>query len=708
MKQILQNLKNGQTYVEDVPAPGSSAGTVLIQTLNTLISIGTEKMAVDFGRSSIIGKIRKQPDKVRMVLNKVKTDGIIATYESVQAKLEQPLPLGYCNVGIVLKSSNQHSFKVGERVASNGAHAEIVGVSPNLCCKIPDNVSDQQAAFTVMGAIALQGVRLARPTLGETFVVMGLGLVGLLTVQLLRASGCKVIAIDFDEKKLEQAAQYQAKTINAAKVSDVVQAILHANNGEECDGILMTLSTDKDEPIHNAAQVCRKRGRIILVGVTGLKLSRADFYEKEISFQVSCSYGPGRYDPVYEEKGNDYPKPFVRWTSQRNMQAFLDMVSLGKIVVDDLISHVFSVDEAAQAYELVAKGQTTLGVLLKFSESETKVSKSQTISYAVDLSKASAIQVGVIGVGNYAQRILLPYFKQQATKMHTVCSFGGVSAAHAAKKFGFRFSTSSAEEVITSSEINSVVVATRHNTHASYVLKCLEAGKHVFVEKPFALRLDEVDAIESYYARMLASKKTVPLLTVGFNRRFSPFSQKMKSLLDREPAPKTLIMTINAGFIPADHWTQDLEIGGGRLVGEACHFIDLARFFIGRKIINFSVNALPNKQLSQSDCATISLTFEDGSQATIHYLANGHKSFAKERIEVFCAGKILQLDNFRALKGYGWPGFKKMWSFTPDKGQKNLVEAFCKAVLGKEDAPIPLDEVIEVAKTTIQIGQSLC
>lgn len=708
MKQILQNLKNGLTYVEDVPAPGPSKGTVLIQTTNTLISVGTEKMMVDFGRSNIIGKIRKQPDKVRMVLDKVKTDGIMATYESVQAKLSQPVTLGYCNVGIVLESLENYGFKAGDRVVSNGAHAEVVRVSPNLCCKIPDIVSDQDAAFTVIGAIALQGVRLAKPTLGETFVVMGLGLVGLLTVQLLRSSGCKVIAIDFDDKKLKQAAKYQAKTINATKVSDIVQAVLHANNGEECDGVLMTLSTDKDEPMHNAAQVCRKRGRIILVGVTGLKLSRADFYEKEIFFQVSCSYGPGRYDPIYEEKGNDYPKSFVRWTSQRNMEAFLDMLSLGQVSVGDLVSHTFPVDAAAQAYELVATGKTTFGVLLDFCEPERMVPKSQTISYAIELSKTSGIHLGIIGAGNYAQRILLPHFQKKSTSMHTVCSSGGVSAAYAAKKFGFKFSTSSSQEIITSSEINSVVVATRHNTHASFVLKCLEAGKHVFVEKPLSLTLEEIEEIESFYTNTSDIKQFLPILTVGFNRRFSPFIQKMKDLLDKECAPKTLIMTMNAGFIPPNHWTQDLNVGGGRIVGEACHFIDLARFLIGKKISDFSVTTLLKNQLPQSDCASISLVFEDGSQATIHYLSNGHKSFAKERIEAFCDGKILHLDNFRTLKGYGWPGFKKMWQFRQDKGQKNLVESFCNAVLGKEEPPIPFNEVIEVARITVRIGQSLC
>lgn len=712
MKQVLQNLKNGKTYVEELPAPAPSSHHVYIETTNTLISTGTEKMLVDFGRSGWIGKVRQQPDKVRMVLDKVKTDGVVATYESVQSKLDQPLPLGYCQVGVVLNPGAADTLSVGDRVVSNGPHASFVRVSPNLCCKIPDNVTDEEAAFTVLGAIALQGVRLAQPTLGETFVVMGLGLIGLLTVQLLRAAGCKVIAVDFDSQKLAQAEKYQAIPVLVGNDSDVVQAVLLANNGQECDGVLMTLSTDKDAPVSQAAHMCRKRGRIVLVGVTGLALSRADFYEKELSFQVSCSYGPGRYDPLYEEAAQDYPRAFVRWTAQRNMQAFLDMISLGNILVGDLISHRFSIEDASLAYDLVAQGSTGLGVLIQFKVPEAELTSvpQQTITYGplsfISLSQKKGVTLGVVGAGNYAQRILLPSFKKVGVLCHTVCSSGGVSAATAARKFGFAFGTSSPDELFGASDVNTVVVATRHNTHASYVIRGLRAGKNVFVEKPLALTHEEIDQIESFYLKASQDRQNLPLLMVGFNRRFSPFVEKMKTLMERDGAAKTIVMTINAGHIPQNHWTQNKEVGGGRLVGEACHFIDLARFLIGRKIVDFSVQVLGRSiQGGLSDCATITLSFEEGSMATIHYLSTGHKSFPKERIEVFCGGKILQLDNFKKLKAYGWSKFKTMWTFRQDKGQNQMVKRFCDSILENKGFPIPLEEIVEVARVTLQVAE---
>jgi predicted dehydrogenase/threonine dehydrogenase-like Zn-dependent dehydrogenase len=706
MKQILQNLKTGVTYVEDVPSPVPGKDSILIQTINTLISTGTEKMLVDFGRAGLIGKIRKQPDKVRMVLDKIKTDGLVTTYQSVQSKLEQPLPLGYCNVGYVRHAPIGSSFKIGERVVSNGYHAEIVKVAPNLTCKIPNNVSDEDAAFAIIGAIALQGIRLAMPSLGETFVVMGLGLIGLLTVQLLKACGCKVIALDFDAQKLDQAEKYGAISISLSNNTNVVDSVIHTNNGQECDGVIMTLSTDKDEPIHNAALMTRKRGRIILVGVTGLHLARADFYEKEITFQVSCSYGPGRYDPLYEDHDQDYPIGFVRWTAQRNMEAFLDMISLGHVKVSDLIAHRFTVENASEAYELVAKGQTGLGVLLTFDH-QKPLAESTNISYCSVPLAQKDIQLGVIGAGNYAQRILLPCFKKLPNvTMHKVCSTGGVSASNAARKFGFSQGTSLSDAIISDSDINTIVIATNHNSHAGYVLKCLEAGKNVFVEKPLALTLEDVERIENFYKK--AEKTKTPILTIGFNRRFSPYIQHMKTLLDKDSAPKTIIMTINAGQIPPNHWTQDLEVGGGRIMGEACHFIDLSRFLTGKKIKDYTISAIPQKNLSQSDCATIILKFEDESQAIIHYLSNGHKSFPKERIEIFSSGKTLQLDNFRRLRTFGWKGAKNKWTFSQLKGQDELVQVFCQSILGKEQIPIPLDEIFEVARITIKIGLDAC
>ena len=439
MKQVLQNLKTGETSIEEIPVPMLDSHSIVIKTRRTLVSSGTEKMLVDFGRAGIIGKIKKQPDKVKMVLDKVKSDGLLATYESVQSKLDQPISLGYCNVGKIFElGGSVQGFKIGDRVVSNGSHAEVVRVSPNLCCKIPDSVSDEEATFAVMGAIALQGIRIANPTIGETFAVMGLGLIGLLTVQLLRANGCRVIGIDYDQNKIDLAQKFGAETFNLSKQSDLLSFTRQITNERGVDGVIMTLSTDSQEPIHNAAQMCRKRGRIVLVGVSGLNLIRSDFYEKELSFQVSCSYGPGRYDPLYEEKAQDYPVGFVRWTAQRNMEAFLDLLRLKLIHVSDLISHHFEISEAEEAYKTLYKGESSLGILLTFDNNqEFSDTSHKTINYKNNKPALEKVQIGLIGAGNYAVRSLLPALKKIPVGLNTVCSSGGVTAAYAARKFSF-------------------------------------------------------------------------------------------------------------------------------------------------------------------------------------------------------------------------------------------------------------------------------
>ncbi len=704
MKQILQNLKSGETFLENVPVPLSTPQSIVIQTTRTLVSTGTEKMLVDFGRSGIIGKMKKQPDKVKMVLNKVKTDGLLATYESVQSKLDQPLPLGYCNVGTVLEvGAHVNDIQIGDRMVSNGAHAEIVRVSPNLACKIPDAVSDEDASFAVVGAIALQGIRILNPTIGETIAVMGLGLIGLLTVQLLRANGCRVIGIDFDQHKIDLAQKYGAETFNLSNQSDLLSYTKTITQDRGVDGVILTLSTDSQEPMHNAAQMCRKRGRLVLVGITGLQLMRSDFYEKELSFQVSCSYGPGRYDPFYEEKAQDYPLGFVRWTAQRNMEAFLDLLARKQLDVSDLISHRFEIEEAEEAYKTLYQGQTPLGIVLKFARDIDFQHASQKIVSVNDHhASTSSLQIGFIGAGNYAVRTLCPALKAANAMLNTICSSGGVSAAYAARKFGFAKSTTDLRNVLENKEINTVFIATRHNSHADLVCKALAAHKNVFVEKPLALSLEEVDKIVEQY------EQTESVLMVGYNRRFSPFVVKMKELLDSTSAPKSFVMTVNAGEIPPDHWTQDLKVGGGRIVGEGCHFIDLLRFLAGAKIKSYDFVGFKQGTLGQSDCGSISLIFEDGSFGVIHYLANGHRAFPKERLEVFVEGKTLILNNFLSLKGLGWQNFSKMRRFRQDKGQRECMKVFCDALTKGGKAPIPFDEIIEVARVTIALGQKAC
>lgn len=711
MKQILQNLKDGATSLTDVPTPFVKPGGLLVRTHVSLVSSGTERMLVEFGRGNLLQKARQQPDKVRMVLDKVRSDGLLPTIEAVRDKLDQPIPLGYCNVGTVLEvGQGVEGFAAGDRVVSNGAHAEIVSVPRNLCARVPDTVSDDQAVFTVMGAIGLQGLRLAAPQLGECFVVSGLGLIGLITVQLLQAHGCRVIGIDFDPVKCELARRLGAEAVDLSRGEDPVSAALIFSRGRGVDGVLITASTNSSEPVHQAAEMCRKRGRIVLVGVTGLELSRADFYQKELSFQVSCSYGPGRYDPNYEEKGQDYPVGFVRWTEQRNFEAVLDMMADRRIDLAPLISHRFSLNEAEQAYELLASGQPHLGIVLGYDTPDSPASgqkRTLAVAQAGHVVTPGQPVVGFIGAGNYAMRVLIPAFKAAGVALHTVSSAGGVTAAHAATKFGFRHASTDAEALLANPEINTVVIATRHDSHAYWIDKALAAGKHVFVEKPLVIDDQSLVELERAYGALADESK--PILMTGFNRRFAPQIEKMKTLLDSINEPKTFVVMVNAGAIPADHWTQDPDVGGGRIIGEGCHFIDLLRFLAESPIVSAQASAqkaAPGLPVLH-DTVSFTMMFADGSMGTVHYLANGHKSFPKERVEVFCAGRVLQLDNFRTLRGYGWPGFRKMNLWRQDKGNTACAAAFAGAIKNGKPSPIPFDQLVEVARVSIEAAKAV-
>jgi len=703
VKQILQSLKNGSTEVADVPCPAAKRGHLLIRTSRTLVSVGTERMLVEFGKAGWIEKARQQPDKVRMVLDKIKTDGLVPTLEAVFNKLDQPLPLGYCNVGTVLEAgSGLVGYAPGDRIVSNGKHAEAVCVPINLTARVPENVSDDEAAFTVLGAIALQGIRLVQPTLGETVVVTGLGLIGLVTVQLLRAHGCRVLGLDFDPEKLELAKKFGADVVNLAAGQDPVAAAQAYTRGRGVDAVIITAATKSNEPMHQAALMCRKRGRIVLVGVTGLELSRADFFEKELTFQVSCSYGPGRYDPNYEERGNDYPVGFVRWTEQRIFEAVLDMMSDGRLDVKPLISHRFRIDEAVAVYELVAGGAPSLGILLEYASVAAKPD-ADVRRTTVELPKSAtapskpAASVSIIGSGNYATAVLIPAFKEAGARLRSVASSGGVSGLHAGRKFGFERTTTDTDGVFSDAEGNTIVISTRHDSHASMVCQALRAGKHVFVEKPIALKTEELRAIEAARTEAIANG-AAPIVMVGFNRRFAPHVARLKSLLSGVSGPKSFIATFNAGAIPADHWTQDRDVGGGRIIGEGCHMIDLIRFLAGERITRVTAHAMDSKS---GDTVSIDLGFADGSIGTIHYFSNGSKAFPKERVEVFAQGRVIQLDNFRKMTGFGWPGFSKLNLWRQDKGQKACAAAFVDAIASGGASPIPFEELIEVAEATI-------
>ncbi|ORT71903.1 bi-domain-containing oxidoreductase [Pseudomonas mosselii] len=711
MKQVVQNMASGETSLVQAPVPAVRTGSLQINTSRTLISAGTERMLVGFGKANWIEKARQQPDKVRMVLQKVQTDGLATTVEAVRSKLAQPLPLGYCNVGVVAASgAGVSGFKVGDRVVSNGPHADVVVVPKNLCALIPDSVSDEAASFTVLASIGLQGIRLAQPTLGEAFVVTGVGLIGLVTVQLLRAQGCRVLAIDFDEQKLALARNYGAETCNPGRGEDPVAAGMAFSRGRGVDGVIITASTKSSNPVTQAANMCRKRGRIVLVGVTGLELNRADFYEKELTFQVSCSYGPGRYDPTYEEQGNDFPIGFVRWTEQRNFEAVLDMLASGQLDVAQLVSHRFAFEDAADAYQTLTSENSALGIVLEYHSAPQErhvrdVALAPQSSVAFDPIKPV---VGFIGAGNYASRMLIPAFKAAGAQFHTIVTAGGLNGVIHGSKSGFAQASTDVGAMLADPAINTVAIVTRHDSHARFVSQVLEAGKHVFVEKPLAIDEQGLADVQAAYGQAV-EKGLTPHLMVGFNRRFSPQVQKMKALLAAVKEPKSLIMTMNAGAIPADHWTQDETVGGGRIIGEACHFIDLMRFLVGCPIVSIQARRMGDSPAVAvtEDKASITLGFEDGSFGTIHYLANGAASFPKERVEVFAAGRVLQLDNFRKLKGFGWPGFKKLNLWKQNKGQSECAAAFLEAVGQGKATPIPSDEIFEVARVSVEVARMM-
>lgn len=732
MRQVLQNLKTGETVVEEIPCPQLKPGHFLVRTQASLVSAGTERMLVEFGKSNLLNKARQQPDKVRLVIDKIKTDGLFPTIDAVRAKLDKPLPFGYCNVGRIVEINgerlNVKGFNIGDRVVSNGPHAEYVCIPKNLCAKVPDGVGDEEATFTVLGAISLQGIRLAEPTIGECFVVTGLGLIGLLAVQILRANGCRVIGIDFDSRRCELSCKFGAETVDISKGDDPVKRAVAFSRGRGVDGVLITADTKSSEPVHQAAHMCRKRGRIVLVGVAGLELRRSDFYEKELSFQVSCSYGPGRYDPEYEEKGHDYPLAFVRWTEERNFEAVLDLMAAGKLNVKPLITHRFPLEEATKAYELISENKEPyLGIILTYEDtfklydlSFKEKESSKTIKVKDFQPKTLNLQpetpvVGLVGAGNFAGRTLLPALRGIGARLKTIASSGGLSGTNLGKKFGFEASTTDVGNIFDDPKIDTVFISTRHNTHARFVIEALKARKHVFVEKPLCLTAEElgqiVELLNGIYEQNNNSTEITDqpltdltsqlILMVGFNRRFAPHVVKMKELLETVREPKSMIMTVNAGTIPADHWTQDPEVGGGRIIGEACHFVDLLRFLAGSEISGSEMTRLNS---GVGDTLSIQLSFGDGSIGTIHYFANGHRSLPKERLEVFCAGRVLQLDNFRRLRGYGWSGFKKMNLWIQDKGHKNEIRLFVDAITNGKPSPIPFEEVIEVTKISLNLS----
>ena len=695
MKQIIQSFKTGKTTLEMLPAPMVKDGHVLIKTSRSLVSLGTEKMLVEFGKASIIEKARQQPEKVKMVFDKIKTDGLLPTLETVFNKLEQPLPLGYCNVGKIIGVGNGvKDFKLGDRVASNGSHAEIVSVPQNLVSHVPENVSDDEATFTVIGSIGLQGVRLVKPTIGETVVVIGLGLIGLLTAEILIANGCKVIGYDIDDNKVKIARDKKIIAFNPLKGNDPVKFIKQQTN-IGADAVVITASAKSNEIISQAAQMSRKRGRIVLIGVIGLNILRSDFYEKELSFQVSCSYGPGRYDNNYELKGIDYPLPFVRWTEKRNFDTILQLISSGKLDVKKLITEIVPLDEYQKIYGDIGKSKA-IASILKYNEETVNDS---TVIINNSKNKINDVVIGIIGAGNFTKMTLLPSLKNINIRIKHIVSSNGLTGTELAKKYNIEQSTTDYNLVLDDEEVNLVMITTRHNLHAKMVVDSLNSNKHVFVEKPLALSIQELKLIEEAY------KKSKGSLVVGFNRRFSKHILKIKSLIGESQL--NLIATMNAGFIPSDVWVHDLEIGGGRIVGEACHYLDLLTYLCGSEIKSVCMTALGENPQDNSDNVSILVKMKNGSNGVINYFSNGSKSYMKENLKIFYQEKTIVMENFKKTTGFGINGFSKLKT-NLDKGHKSQFRLIIENLKSNgEISIISYNELMNVTRASFACIQSL-
>ena len=681
--------------------PQLQRGHIIVRTHRTLVSSGTERMLVEFGRANLVSKALRQPERVQQVFNKIKTDGIIPAVESVMRKLDQPLPLGYCNAGEVISVGDDVTeFSVGDRVTTNGYHAEVVCVSKNLAAKIPDSVSYDEACFTAIAAVALQGIRLLEPTFGETFVVVGLGLVGQIAAQLLSANGCRVIGFDISDSRVALASSKNISAFNSSG-NDAVSIVKNLSDGHGADGVIITASSAGDEIISSSAKMCRKRGRIVLTGVTGLHLNRNDFYEKEISFCVSSSYGPGRYDDEYEIKGNDYPLPFVRWTAKRNFEAVLDAMASGKLDVKSLVSEVVELADFSRIYDNISSG-TSMASVIKYNAEQIH---SNVVRFQQKAKQGGKEVIGILGAGNFTRGKLLPELSALKANVKYVSSESGLSASLLAKKFSVEFAVSGTEEILRDEEVNSIFIMTPHHLHAEQTVAALRAGKHVFVEKPLAISHEQLKAVIN------AQRQYETSLTVGFNRRFSPYSVKAKGLLSRgTPSEKNssaiqVIATMNAGQIPFEDLLHDLDYGGGRIIGEACHFIDLISFFTRSRVVAVMMAASGMETKLNTDVASLFLKYENGSLGVLNYFSTGHRSFPKEKIEIFSDGRTMVLDNFRSLKIFG---FKSSgMSGSQDKGHREQYKRWLEFLRMGGAPPIPFEEIVNTSKASLAAIDSL-
>lgn len=705
MKQLIQNFKTGKLYVDDVPLPSISEGMVLVENQYSLISSGTEKGTVKVAKANLLGKAKQRPDLVAQVLQNIKKEGLSATLNKVKTKLDSLKALGYSTAGTVLASLDTNgNFQPGDRVACAGqdyaSHAEVVAIPQNLCVKIPENVSFEQASFTTLGAIALQGVRQASPLVGEKVCVIGLGLLGQLTGQLLKANGCDVFGVDLSERMITLANEISVHKALHRNNPNLLSVCENFTNGQGFDSIIITAAAPTNDPIILSTEICRKKGKIIVVGAVKMDVPRDPyFYRKELELKISCSYGPGRYDVNYEELGNDYPFAYVRWTEQRNMEAFLGMISKGLINVNPLISHTFGIEQAEEAYEIVLgkNPQPHIGILLKYEQNDKKTNTSINIKN----EPINKINVGFIGAGSFAQSYLIPYVKSFGASLDTVVTSKGITSKNVGNKFGFNNCSADVKDVFLKNEINTVFVATPHSSHADLVIESLKAKKNVFVEKPLAVSEEELRRI------IEIKQASNHSLMVGFNRRFAPVCQEIKKQLGETGEPFVINIRVNAGFIPKDHWTQIPEIGAGRIIGEMCHFIDLLQYFTNSEPIKVYADCISsnNQKIKQDDNIGILIKFKDGSIGNLTYVANGDKGLPKEHIEIFSAGKTAIINDFR--NGILYKNNKSKTIKLSGKGHQQEVQAFLNSLNEGKDSPIDFKSICLTTLTTFKIIDSL-
>lgn len=719
MNQLTQKLKSGEMAILELPCPQVGAGMVLVRNHYSLISAGTEGSTVKTARASLLTKAKERPQQVKQVLEVLSKQGPVQTYRAVMKKLDAYSPLGYSSAGMVIDVGNSDStadgrsntLKVGDWVACAGAgyanHAEIVAVPVNLCVKLPKGADLKRASYNTLGAIALQGIRQADLRLGETCAVIGLGLIGQLTCLMLRASGVRVVGVDVDAAAVATAAEHCADLALTRSSSGIADSIARFSDGLGVDAVIITAGTSSLDPVNFAGEIARKKGRVVVVGAVPTGFDRDPYYyRKELELRMSCSYGPGRYDLEYEEKGIDYPAAYVRWTEKRNMEAFQGLLHSGRIDIDYLTTHEVSLEEAPQAYDMIVnRSEPFLGIVIKYDTNKPVERKPVSIAPSRPTGK---LGLGFIGAGSYAQGNLLPNLPKNDADVvcRGVMTSSGTTSKRVAERFGFEFCTDNEADILANRDIKTVFIATRHDSHGDYVLKALRAGKHVFVEKPLTLTLEELEGIRRFYheGHEEHESKGRPQLMVGFNRRFAPLAVELKKKLSK--SPMSMIYRVNAGAIPADHWIQDAEIGGGRIIGEACHFIDFMTFLCGACPVTVYASALPDPQ-DLNDTVSISIQFGDGSIGTINYFANGSKALDKEYVEVYQSGLTAVLNDFRELTVYGKGKPVRHKTLSQDKGQSAMIKAFLNGVKTGTGAPIPFEELYAVSLATFAAKRSL-